>query len=127
MADFLFTARRKAMKHIKEGDLYKTIAIDGIVFEIRYGYYEDRDRYGKYNDPIPIYPDLVTFPEYNKEGYRIVTEMQDVCEHGKSNFTEGICVACPFYEHTDDLIGICKHQKNKKLKQFNHNDHKEKS
>ena len=104
------------MKNKNEGDLYKTIAIDDVIFEIRYGYYEEKDRYGKYNDPIPIYPDLITFPKYNKEGYRIVTEMQDVCEHIKSDFIEGICVECRFYEQSDDLIGICKHLKNKKIK-----------
>jgi hypothetical protein len=104
---------RKVMKSKKEGDLYKTIIIDGVVFDIRYGYYEETDRYGKYNDPIPIYPDLVTSPKYNADGYRIVTEMQDVCEHSERSFNEGICVECSFYKQSDELIGICKHPKNK--------------
>ena len=103
------------MKNKNEGDLYKIIVIDGLIFEIRYGYYEEKDRYGQYNDPIPIYPDLVTSPAYNAEGYRIVTAMQDVCDHVESNLSEGICVECRFYKHSDDLIGICKHPKNKKV------------
>ena len=101
------------MKSKNEGDLYKIIIIDDIVFEIRYGYYEEKDRYGKYNDPIPIYPDLVTYKKYNAEGYRIVTEMQDVCEHGEIRLGEGICVECSFYKQIDDMIGLCKNQKNK--------------
>ena len=35
---------------IKEGDLYKVITIYGKTFELYYGYYEEKDRYSKYNE-----------------------------------------------------------------------------
>ena len=36
---------------IKERDLYKVITIYGKTFELYYGYYEEKDRYSKYNEP----------------------------------------------------------------------------
>ena len=43
----------------KEGELFKEIHAYGKVFEIRYGYYEERDRYTRYPEPIPLYPDFL--------------------------------------------------------------------
>lgn len=98
----------------KEGDLYKRIVIDDITFEIRYGYYEEMDRYGKYNDPIPIYPNFVENPEYNKEGFPFVTAMQNICPHFEGTDKDLGCYGCKHYLSGEDLIGICNENKNNK-------------
>ena len=60
------------MNHIKEGDLYKIIDLYGTKFEIRYGYYDEKDRHSKYSELIPIFPDLYKNPKYTKEGFMFV-------------------------------------------------------
>lgn len=96
------------MQRIKEGDVYQIINLDGIIFEIRYGYYDEKDRVGKYNDPIPIYPNFLAKPQYNNEGYPFVTEMQDICEEFDGKMLVDICCGCTYFEKGNDLIGICK-------------------
>lgn len=93
--------------NIKEGDLYKIIKISNIEFEIRYGYYEEADRYSKYNEPIPIYPDFIKNPQYTEEGFPIVTHMQDKCIYFKGNIKEDSCYKCVHYKEQEDLMGIC--------------------
>lgn len=95
------------LTNIKEGDLYKIIKISNKEFEIRYGYYEEKDRYSKYNEPIPIYPDFIKNPEYDNKGYPIVTQMQDKCKYFKGDLKEESCYKCLHYKPHDDLIGIC--------------------
>ncbi|MBO5286801.1 MAG: hypothetical protein J6B34_01610 [Clostridia bacterium] len=97
---------------IKEGDLYKVVELFGRSFELRYGYYEEyeRDR----TEPIPIYPDLKKHPVYTKDGIPFVTQMQELCEYGKSKFKEGCCVDCEFYKDGAELIGLCTNKNNKK-------------
>ena len=96
------------MYYIKEGELYKIIVIDDISIEIRYGYYDEKDRYSKYNEPIPIFPDLFNNKLYTKTGVRIVTKMQEICDcyDGMKDVTE--CYGCKYYKEYEDLIGVCK-------------------
>ena len=101
-------------ERIKEGDLYKVLHVDGESFEIRYGFYEEEDRIGRFNDPIPIYPNLLNELQYNNEGYRYVTEMQDTCKHFKGKLLVDICCGCSHFEKGDDLIGICRCEKMKR-------------
>lgn len=98
-------------KKIREGDLYQILKVDGERFEIRYGYYEEKDRFSKYNDPIPIYPNFLEKPQYNSEGYPFVTEMQDTCEHFEGKMLVDICCGCSHFKKGDDLIGICQCEK----------------
>ena len=102
------------MTRIKEGDLYKTITISNHTFDIRYGYYEEADRYSKFSELIPIFPDLINNPLYTAEKYLIATQMQDGCEHfdGDKNFV--ICFNCTHYKKMDDLMGVCLCTSNKK-------------
>lgn len=99
---------------IKDGDLYCVLNVSGKRFEIHYGYYEEKDRLGKYNDPIPIYPDFIKNPEYDSHGQPFVTEMQDVCPHFKGKVLVDICCGCEHFKKGDDLIGICTCDKNRK-------------
>lgn len=99
------------MDKIKEGDLYKIIDLHGHTFELRYGYYEEYER-GK-GEPVPIFPDFIKNPQYTKEGFPFVTQMQELCPHGSSSFSDGCCVDCVHYSQGEDLIGICTNAKNK--------------
>ena len=99
----------------KEGDLYRIINIDGVQFDIHYGYYEEKDRFGKYNDPIPIYPNFSENPQYNIRGEPFVTQMQDVCEHYEAQRDGDSCHACIHYKECEDLIGICRCEKMKRI------------
>ena len=95
------------MEQVKEGDLYGVITAFGRVFEIYYGYYEDYERNSKYNDPVPIYPDLASNPEYDSEGYAIVTQMQTVCENYTGRDEDGRCGLCPYFKKGERLFGLC--------------------
>jgi hypothetical protein len=94
---------------IKEGDLYKVINTFGKTFELYYGYYEEQDRYGKYNEPIEIYPDFRKNPIYTDDGLPFVTAMQDTCEHYiKIKDTTDRCIDCKYYQKGEELFGLCK-------------------
>ena len=97
----------------KEGDLYKVISLFGKTFELRYGYYDDKDRASTYNEVIPIYPDFLKSPIYTYEGHPFVTQMQDICLHYDGDKNGEECFSCRHYQHGDDLIGICKCTGNK--------------
>ena len=100
------------MNHIRDGDIYKVITLHGKTFEIRYGYYEEFEK--EFGEPIPIYPDFLKFPSYTDNGSPFVTQMQDICQHGESRFREGFCADCQYYQHGDDMIGICTHPANQR-------------
>lgn len=92
----------------KEGDLYKVVNLHGHIFELLYGYYEDCERNNPNVDPMPIYPDFLKEPRYTPEGLRFVTKMQDACKHYKGcAATEKDCAECEFYQHGDELLGVC--------------------
>ena len=101
----------KRVKAPKEGELFKVIPLGGRTFEIKYGYYEDYER--KYGEPIPIYPDFVKEPCFADDGKPFVTQMQDACEHAKSDIRDSFCVECKHFSHGDELIGFCNHRKRK--------------
>ena len=92
---------------MKEGTLYKSIKIDDVEFVIKYGYYEEKDRYSRYSEPIPIYPDFVKTPIYNKQGYPFVTHMQDKCIYYDAKKQLDYCYDCKHFKQKEDLIGIC--------------------
>lgn len=100
------------MHKIRDGDLYRVVELFGQRFELRYGYYEEYERHS--SEPVPIYPDLKKSPVYSEDGHPFVTQMQELCAHGESKFTDGCCVDCKHYSHGDDLIGICTNEKNVK-------------
>ncbi len=97
----------------KEGDLYKKVTVSGKTFELHYGFYEEFER--EYNDPIPIYPDLVSEPEYTDEGVPIVTGMQDPCEHYNGKFEGDSCASCSHFKSCEELFGLCTCPKKKTI------------
>ena len=102
------------MEKNREGDLFRVINISDHVFEIKFGYYDETERYSRFNEPIPIYPDFIKDPKYTKDGFYIVTQIQDKCEHYVSDCNLDICFKCKYYKEVEDLIGICTCTKNKK-------------
>lgn len=100
------------MNNIKEGDLYEVLEVYGHTFELRYGYYEERER--ARGEPIPIYPDFKKHPLYTKDGFPLVTQMQEPCIYGTCSDEDGCCVECKHYRHGKDLIGICTNKENRK-------------
>ena len=105
---------KSAIKKHREGELYRIVALHGKTFNIYYGYYDERDRKSKYNDPIPIYPDFRVAPEHSEDGHPFVTGMQDACSHFSGRDRDDGCHGCKYYEGGDDLIGLCKCPHNKK-------------
>lgn len=97
----------------KEGELYKRIAVFGETFEIRYGYYEEFERY--YNEPMPIYPDFLKSPMYTPSGKPFVTQMQDACRHysGREQ-SDRDCGDCSHYIHGEEFLGLCGCKENEK-------------
>ena len=98
----------------REGDLYKVFKIREKIFFVYYGYYDDIDRSGIYNEPIPIFPDFITSPVYTDEGYPFVTAIQDTCERFEGEHSDDGCHGCKHYETGEELIGICRCPENKK-------------
>ncbi len=101
-------------KKIREGDLYEVIEVSGREFEIRYGYYDEKER--EHWEPEPIFPDLKNNPVYTDDGYMIVTQMQDICDEFKlkDGFENNeICAECTYFVNEDKkMIGICTKQRN---------------
>ena len=97
----------------KEGELYDVVSVYGKTFEIYYGYYEDYERNSKYNEPVPIYPDLFSFPEYDGDGNRIVTQMQISCENYSGSADEDSCGKCVHFKRGKNLFGLCRQDSTK--------------
>jgi hypothetical protein len=94
----------------KEGDLYKIIELRGSTFEIRYGFYEECDRYSRYAEPMEIYPNFRNEPQYTDDGMPFVTAFQDPCKDFKGPLSENsTCEECVHYRPGEELIGICTH------------------
>ena len=108
------------MGKIKVGDLYKVIEIDQIKFYIKYGYYDENDKYSKYSEPIPIFPDFIKSPQYKHEGYLFVTHMQDKCVHYIGDNSIDSCYKCKHFVKGVDLIGICSCSLNRKKEDKKH-------
>ena len=102
------------MNKIRDGDLYKRIEIEGVKFEIRYGYVSEGERERGW-EPHPIYPDFTKEPRHTKDGEPFVTAFQDVCEHYKPTAKgEEWCHNCEWLDKRDTHIGICKCPKRRK-------------
>ena len=111
MQDFLLHSKEDKMSNIRDGDLYRTIKIENITFEIRYGYYEEYER-GR-SEPVPIYPNLLANPEYTADGTPIVTAMQEPCDHFEGGDRELGCYHCRHFQECEDLIGLCRFESNR--------------
>lgn len=94
----------------REGDLYKIITTFGKTFELRYGFYEERDRQSPLCEPAIIYPDFIREPQFTEDGEPFVTMMQDTCEHYRGNAKQTLdstCAECGHFRQGDEWFGIC--------------------
>lgn len=99
----------------REGELYAVVKLEDHTFELRYGYYEERERNG--GEPCVIYPDLEAEPLYTRDGYRIVSAIQSVCPHyaaPEGRTEEDSCYTCSYFPSIKDEIGICRCKKMRK-------------
>ena len=98
---------------IREGDIHKVITVQDQTFEIRYGYYEDYER--EKWDPIPIYPDFIKDPMYDKDGYPFVTSMQYACKYyvSKQKNGDSWCADCIYFPDEKQEIAVCRCSNNK--------------
>lgn len=90
-----------------EGDLYKTIKVDGIVFTLKYGFYSETERETGW--PIPILPDFLNAPIYTRDGFPLATRIQDSCEHycAKNEKGDYWCGDCKHFSNPKEDVGIC--------------------
>ena len=105
---------QKGGVHPDEGALYKRVTLFGETFELRYGYYEERDRGGV---PDVLYPDFGATPFYTREGIPLATMMQDACPHfqGRGARTEdSTCGECAHFVRAEEWFGICTCHKNRR-------------
>ena len=93
------------MNKIRDGDVYKTITVQGVTFELKYGYYEEYEK--SHSEPVPIYPDFRREPRHTEDGHPFVTAMQDTCEGFRGEDCSLGCYACRHFKEGEDLIGIC--------------------
>lgn len=93
-----------------EGDLYKVVTTYGKTFELRYGYYDERDRQSPLCEPAIIYPDFVKEPLFTEDGAPFVTMVQDACAHyrGSGKRTpDTTCAECQHFDQGEEWFGIC--------------------
>ena len=101
----------------REGDLYKIVTTFGKTFELRYGYYEQRDRESTLCEPAIIYPNFLEEPIHTDGGEPFVTAMQDCCERYSGDIkrtSDTTCAECKYFMQGEEWFGICTHQKNNK-------------
>ena len=104
-------------KSHKEGELYKIVTTFGKTFELRYGFYEEKDRLNPLCEPAIIYPDFQKEPLFTDDGVPLVTVMQDACQYfnGCAKRTpDTTCAECKYFSSGEDWFGICTYPKNKK-------------
>lgn len=98
----------------REGDVYAVVEAFGKIFELRYGYYDDKDRTGP---PDVIYPDFLKAPSYTESGEPLVTRMQDACPSYKGEARradDAVCGDCRQFERGKEWFGLCHAPENRK-------------
>ena len=94
----------------REGELYRVVETFGKSFELRYGFYEERDRQSPLCEPAIIYPDFIREPLFTETGEPFVTVMQDACGYyqGSSKRTpDSTCAECKHFRQGEEWFGIC--------------------
>ena len=102
------------MNQIRDGDLYRTVVIDGVEFRILYGYISEGERERGWA-PYPVYPDFLREPRYTEGGWAFATAFQDVCSHYAPTASGEVwCGNCLYFDKRDKCIGICTHSARRK-------------
>lgn len=94
----------------REGELYGVVTTFGKTFELRYGYYEEKDRNNPLCVPAIIYPDFIKKPVFTDNGEPFVTMMQDACdffEDASERTEDSSCAECKHFCRGEEWFGIC--------------------
>ena len=97
------------MSDIKDGAHYKTVEIEGIKFEIRYGYESDADRRRGW-EPTPQYPDFAKVPQYTKKGTPFALAYGGPCRYYApidKDADDDWCANCQRFDQREEFIGLC--------------------
>lgn len=94
-----------------EGKLYKKLTVAGHEFELRYGYYSERER--ELCPPVVLFPDLRANPLFAEDGHPLVTQIQDPCHHFSPIGEEAWCGECAYFGAEETEIGTCRCPDNK--------------
>ncbi len=106
------------MDEIKEGTFYKSFEIEGVKFEICYGYEFDGERERGW-EPSPIYPDFTERPRYTPLGQPFASVYQEVCKHYEpieKETDDDWCANCKLFDKREEFIGLCKCPHNRERK-----------
>lgn len=101
----------------REGELYRTVTTFGKTFELRYGFYDDRDRLNPLCEPAVIYPDFFAYPMFTDGGHPFVTVMQDACDGflaDTKRTADTTCAECKYFIEGEDWFGICTNEDNRR-------------
>ena len=102
-----------------DGELYRIVTTFGKTFELRYGFYGEKDRQNPLCEPAVIYPDFTIEPLYTEEGEPFVTMIQDACDkfNGHVKRTpDTTCADCGYFERGEEWFGVCRCPHNRKCK-----------
>ena len=103
----------------REGELYRVVRTFGRTFELRYGYYEEKDRQNPLCKPAVIYPDFVRDPMYAEDGKPFVTLIQDACprfDGAAARTADSTCAECRHFLRGEEWFGICGCPENRERK-----------
>ena len=98
------------MSKIKDGDLHKTFEIDGVRFDIYYGYDTEAEKLRGW-EPTPLYPDFDKSPQYTDDGIPFTLAYGGPCDHfnrSDKNSEDDWCANCTMFERREEFIGLCK-------------------
>ncbi len=106
------------MSTVKDGELYKAFEIEGIKFEIYYGYESDGERRCGW-EPTPIYPNFSQSRQYTEDGVPFTLAYSDVCKQYSpidNGCDDSWCANCSSFDRREQFIGLCKNEKSKLCK-----------
>ena len=98
------------MGNALEGELFRSFEIEGVRFDIYYGYESDSVRLRGW-EPTPQYPDLLSEPIFTPKGQRFCLTYLEACERFDpiSPGTERRCCAtCRLFDRREEYVGICR-------------------
>ncbi len=98
------------MTQIKDGALYKVFEIEGVRFEIFYGYETEAEKQNGW-EPSPLYPDFARRPQYTKGGHPFTLAYGGPCPHYRPlnrDADDEWCANCPHFDQREEFVGLCK-------------------
>ena len=105
--DFCFLG--KNMNKIRDGDFYKRIEIEGVIFDVYYGYESDLERKRGW-EPTPQYPDFTLTPKHTSKGKPFTVAYGCPCDYYTpidKDLDDEWCANCVHFDKREEFIGLC--------------------